>query len=287
MSVSLYGDVQKEVIQATLADDFGIAVTFRETTTIYIERVVGTGEAVDILHSATNPFLATVGLRVEPAPPGSGIDFRLGVGIRSVPLYVYKTAESFTDTMTKHIRMTLQEGLFGWRVPDCIVTMIDCNYYVGDGRRRNARSAQLQVSVGLTTAADFRKLTPMVLMHALERAGTVVCEPMVKVNIEIPSETVGAVLPAVARLGGIAETSSLQGDLTTIETAMPAARAQDLQRQLSGLTGGEGVMEHSFGGYRPVSGAPPTRVRTTANPLNRTEYLMRLAQRATGPTQPH
>ena len=36
--VSLYGEVQKEVIQATLAADFGIDVGFRETTTICIER---------------------------------------------------------------------------------------------------------------------------------------------------------------------------------------------------------------------------------------------------------
>ena len=41
ISVSLYGEVQKEVIQATLADDYGVAVTFRETTTICVERPVG------------------------------------------------------------------------------------------------------------------------------------------------------------------------------------------------------------------------------------------------------
>jgi ribosomal protection tetracycline resistance protein len=39
--VSLYGAVQKEVIQATLADDFNVAATFRETTMIYIERPLG------------------------------------------------------------------------------------------------------------------------------------------------------------------------------------------------------------------------------------------------------
>src|SRR5205807_4489529 len=36
--VSLYGEVQKEVIQATLANDFELDVGFRETTTICIER---------------------------------------------------------------------------------------------------------------------------------------------------------------------------------------------------------------------------------------------------------
>src|SRR5262249_13704008 len=44
LSVSLYGEVQKEVIQATLATDFGLEVSFRETTTICVERPARAGE---------------------------------------------------------------------------------------------------------------------------------------------------------------------------------------------------------------------------------------------------
>lgn len=72
--MSLYCEVQKEVVQATLADDFGIDVDFRETTTIHVERLVGTGAAAEFLHVDPNPFLATVGLRAEPAPSGSGVE---------------------------------------------------------------------------------------------------------------------------------------------------------------------------------------------------------------------
>jgi ribosomal protection tetracycline resistance protein len=43
--------------------------------------------------------------------------------------------------------------------------------------------------------------------------------------------------------------------------------------RLRGITGGEGVAETSFGGYQPVIGPPPARPRTTANPLNRDEYM--------------
>ncbi len=276
ISVSLYGEVQKEVIQATLANEFGLDVTFRETTPIYLERPIGTGEAIEILHAESNPFLATIGLRIDPAPDGSGIDFRLQVDPRTVPLYLYKTLESFTEHMDQYVRHTLGEGLFGWQVTDCIVTMTKCTYSVPDGppSRRGP----------LSTAADFRKLTPLVLMQALERAGTAVCEPIVRVTIETPSETVGALLASVARLGGVLEPLSLLGDLSTIETVMPAARADDLQRQLSALTGGEGVLESDFVGYQPVSGTAPTRRRTTADPLNRAEYMMHLARRASSRT---
>jgi ribosomal protection tetracycline resistance protein len=273
LSVSLYGEVQKEVIQATLANDFGLEVTFRQTTPIYIERPSDTGEAIEILHGEANPFLATIRLRIDPAPNGSGIDLRLQVDPRTLPLYLYRTAESFAESMGQYVRQTLQEGIFGWRVTDCIVTMTKCTYSVPDGppSRRGP----------LSTAADFRKLTPIVVMRALEQAGTVVCEPTVRVRLEIPTNTIGAVMAALARHGAAVETPSLQGKLCTIETVLSATRAHDLQRQLPGLTRGEGVLESSFEGYEPVSGDPPTRRRTTVNPLNREEYMMHLARRAT------
>ncbi len=276
ISVSLYGEVQKEVIQATLANEFGLDVTFRETTPIYIERPTGTGEAIELLHAESNPFLATIGLRIDPAPISSGIDFRLQVDPRTVPLYIYKTVESFTEHMGQYVHQTLREGLFGWQVTDCVVTMTTCNYSVPDGppSRRGP----------LSTAADFRKLTPLALMQALERAGTVVCEPILRVSLEAPTDAIGAVMAALARLGAAIETPSLQAKLSTLETILPAARAQDLQRQLPGLTGGEGVLDPSFAGYQPVSGDQPTRRRTAANPLNRAEYMMHLSRRATGST---
>ena len=251
ISVSLYGEVQKEVIEATLANDYGLAVGFREVTPLYIERPIGAGEAVEVLHADSNPFLATIGLRIEPAVNGSGVEFRLQVDHSGVPLYLYKTRESFAEHMGRYVRRTLQEGLFGWQVTDCVVTMTRCSYSVPDGppSRRGP----------LSTAADFRKLTPLVLMQALACAGTVVCEPIVRVSLEIPAETIGALLSAVARLGAAVEPPSLQGKLSRIEAVLPAARAHDLQRRLAGLTGGEGVLESSFAGYEPVSGDSPTR----------------------------
>jgi ribosomal protection tetracycline resistance protein len=265
ISVSLYGEVQKEVIEATLADDFGVEVTFRETTTVCIERPLGTGSAIERIGEASNPFLATVGLRIDAAPIDSGIDFQLRVGVRSVPMYVYKTAERFAEGMAQYVRHTLQEGLSGWHVTDCIVTMTDAGY-----------------SAPVTTAADFRTLTPLVLMGALELARTEVCEPMVRIELEIPAAAVGAVLLALVRLDAIAQPPERRGALCTIEAVLAAARVNDLQRQLPGLTGGEGVLETTFDGYRAIDGDVPTRRRTSSNPLNREEYLMHLAGRITG-----
>jgi ribosomal protection tetracycline resistance protein len=258
LSVTLYGEVQKEVIQATLAHDFGLEVTFHETTTICIERPTGRGTAIETLQQETTPFSATVGLRVDPAPRGSGIEFRLAVDSRSIPLYIYGTSDRFAEYMTQYVCRTLEEGLFGWPVTDCIVTMTDSDYFVGDGRAKAGATR--------TTAADFRRLTPLVLMRALEEAGIAVCEPVLRVRIETPTERVGAVLALVTRLGTVVKPPSLHEQISTIVTIMPAARLRYLQRRLPGLTGGEGVIETAFEGYDRVSGPPPRRRRMTPDP---------------------
>jgi len=96
IAVSLYGEVQKEVLQARLADEYGIAVEFRGTTTVCIERLTGVGAAVERNGEDGNPFLATVGLRVEPAPPGAGVRFRLDVELGSMPFAFFRAVEDTT-----------------------------------------------------------------------------------------------------------------------------------------------------------------------------------------------
>ena len=213
LTVSLYGQVQQEVLEATLRDDFGVDSIFRDTTPIYVERPRASGEALEILHGDANPFNAEIGLRIEPAPEDSGIAFRLEVAARDIPLYVYRTREEFGAQMERYVRAALNEGLRGWQVVDCIVTMTQCAYSGSDGppSRRGPTS----------TAADFRKLTPLVVAQALERAGTVLCEPTVRVTLEVPTRVVGAVLPALSRLGAAVEPPSPRGELSTIVATMP------------------------------------------------------------------
>ena len=251
--VSLYGEVQKEVIAATLADDFGVAATFRETTMIYIERPLRDGSALEILQSDGHPYSATVGLHLAPGPAGSGLMFRLDVDPRFVPLYIYKTAGHFAEAMRQYVAHTLDHGLYGWQVTDCVVTMTESGYYIGDGPTKRV------LPTPRTTAADFRKLTPLVLMAALRQAGTVVCQPMDRIRLELPAARMGDVLAALARLGAAAQLPQVDAGQSVITAMLPAAQVRGLQEQLPGLTGGEGVLDASFGGYQPVPGPFPAR----------------------------
>jgi ribosomal protection tetracycline resistance protein len=275
LSVSLYGEVQKEVIQATLERDYGIAAEFRETTTVCIERPARVGEADEVIAAktktnitgrssphSTNPFRATLGLRIEPAAPGSGIEYRHAIEARLIPLYLFKTPEVFATQMKANVREALAEGLAGWQVTDCAVTITDCGYASPE-----------------TSAADFRRLTQLVLMTALDRAGTWVCEPLSELTLEVPASTAHGVVAAIGRLGGRVTGQLSANGLSTIGAVMPVGRVRGLQHQLPGLSMGEGVLESRPGGYQPIGDHPPKRERSTPSPLDRDAWLASLARR--------
>jgi ribosomal protection tetracycline resistance protein len=265
ISLSLYGEVQKEVIEATLAADYGLSVAFRETVTICVERPAAAGAAVERLGEPPNPFLATVGLRIEPAVPGSGVTFRRDeVELGSMPIAFFRVVEEV-------VHESLQQGLHGWQVTDCSVAMTHSGYLGKHGLGHQYFNKSLS-----STGEDFRKLTPLVVMTALRAAGTVVCEPIERFRLDVPADTVGSLVPALARLGGVPEAPSADGSSCTLRGDIPAARVNELRRLLPALTRGEGVLEVAFDRYEPVSGRPPTRPRTDDNPLDRKQYLLRV-----------
>jgi ribosomal protection tetracycline resistance protein len=254
MFLSLYGEVQKEVIQETLANDFGLEVEFRETQTICIERPIGVGAAVEY---TPRPFIATVGLRIEPAPIDSGVAFKLEVEFGTLP-------HAFFTAVEDAVRETLQQGLCGWRVTDCLVSMTHAIRF-----RHWATS----------TPAEHRNLTPLVLMTALKRARTQVLEPMHRFHLELPADTLALVSPLLGRLGAAPLTATTRGAVCEIEGAIAAARVHGLQQALPPVTRGEGVLETAFDHYRRVQGPAPTRPRSDNNPLDRRDYLKRVLRR--------
>jgi ribosomal protection tetracycline resistance protein len=259
IAVSLYGDVQRDVIQATLERDYGVRATFAQLTVICIERPLSKGYAEEVISApthtniagrsspdSTNPYRATLALRVEPRDAGSGIQVAFDVDVHLVPLYIYKTVVAFEATLSEYIIDYLREGLHGWQVTDCLVTVTESGY---------ARTG--------STARDFRLLTGVVLHTALERADTLVYEPVARLKVDMPSASgpgVGKLLGhLMARVDGQFSTPTT----TTISARVPAANVAEIKQRLPGLTAGQGVLEIDFGGYEPVIGPPPERRRST------------------------
>jgi ribosomal protection tetracycline resistance protein len=270
--------VQREIVAQTLAAEYGIGVEFRSVTPLCIERPRRQGSAIEMIprhRSPTRPFLATVGLTIAPLPAGSGVTFTLDVKVGEIPMHVFDTVDAFRDVMARTVKDTLHQGLHGWDVTDCTVTMTQSGYQAPPRKWPG------------TTLSDYRLLTPLVLMDALKQAGTTVCEPVLDVHLEFPADVLGDILATLVHVEGVPGSPEISGRVCTLDAEVRAARLHDLQSRLPDLTRGEGVLESAFGGYRPVAGDPPSRPRTDRNPLNRADYLRRLkgvSLRAPGPT---
>jgi ribosomal protection tetracycline resistance protein len=207
--------------------------------------------------------MATLAIRIEPAPAGSGVEVRVDVEPRLVPLYLFKTQDAFAAQLTAYVNDALQEGLAGWQVTDCQVTITDCGY-----------------ASPVTSAADYRRLTELVVATALSRVGTWVCEPLADLSLELPAATTQGVVALLGQLHGRVTGQFSANGRSHVTAVLPVARVRTLQHRLPGLSMGEGLLEQRPGGYQPVGEDPPTRPRSRPSPLHRDAWLASLAGRA-------
>ncbi|WAU83601.1 tetracycline resistance ribosomal protection protein Otr(A) [Streptomyces sp. Qhu-G9] len=226
----LYGEVQKEVLAATLLEDFGVEAEFEPSRIRFLERPVGTGEACEeIQRHGHAGFWATIGLRVEPGPLGSGTVFTYETELGALPRAFHQAIEETVHTTL------LAGGPHGRPVTDCRVTLVRSGF-VGP----------------ISTAGDFRGLTPVVLRRALEHAGTQVYEPYHSFETELPLD---ALAPVTARLAACAaDVEEITGGDTSwlVTGQVPARHVRDIELRLPGLTHGEGVWWSRPSGDRPV-----------------------------------
>ena len=265
--LSLYGEVQKEIVAQTLSADYGLDIEFRPTTPVCIERPNGAGAAIELIprhRSPHHPLLATVGLSVEPLPTGSGVTFELDVDIKSIPIHVFGDVDTFRAVMQRAVHDTLRQGLYGWEVTDCRVVMTD-SAYMAPPRKWPG-----------TTLSDFRLLTPLVLMAALRQAGTTVLEPVLEFDLEFPSGDLGPIMSVLHELDAQPGGPVVGASTTTLSGVIRVTQLHHLQARLPDLTSGEGVLETAPGGHLAVQGPPPSRPRTDRNPLDRDDYLRHL-----------
>ncbi len=264
LSVRLCGEVQKEVIEATLANEYGIKCRFSETTTICIERPIGVGDGCEAGERG-DPYLGTVGLQIAPAPIGSGVHYQLATDV------IGKMPAAFYAAIEETIPEVLRQGLYGWEVTDCVIALTQVHYWP----RQSHAHARFDKSMS-STAGDFRIMTTLAIMQALAQAKTAVHEPVNRFELDIPEVTLATVMrsltDAEARLDRQPRNN---GDTIHLGGLIPARRTFAFERHIPDLTGGEGVFISELAEYQPVSGTIPTRERTDNNPLNRQEYLRR------------
>ncbi|MEB9682743.1 tetracycline resistance protein [Bacillus thuringiensis serovar pingluonsis] len=248
--IRLFGEVQKEVIETTLFEKYNLQVTFSNTRVVCIEKPIGIGSSVEVMGEKANPFYATVGFKVERGELNSGITYKLGVELGSLPLAFHKAIE---DTVFQ----TLKQGLYGWEVTDISVTLTHTGY-----------------ASPVTTASDFRNLTPLVLMDALKQAETYVYEPVNEFELTVPEHAISTAMYKLAAIPATFAEPIFNNDSYQLTGSLPVAKTEHFKRMLHSFTEGEGIFTTKPAGFTKITAAFPTRKRVDNNPLNRKDYLL-------------
>ncbi|PED89834.1 elongation factor G [Bacillus toyonensis] len=248
--IRLFGEVQKEVIETTLYEKYNLQVTFSNTRVVCIEKPIGVGNSVEVMGEKENPFYATIGFKVERGKHNSGITYDLGVELGSLPLAFHKAIE---DTVFH----TLKQGLYGWEVTDIIVTLTHTGY-----------------ASPVTTASDFRNLTPLVLMDSLQQAETCVFEPLNEFELTVPEHAISTAMYKLAAIPATFAEPILHNDSYHLTGLLPIAKTENFKRMLHSFTEGEGIFTTKPAGFTMLMAPFPTRKRVDFNPLNRKDYLL-------------
>lgn len=250
--IRIFGEVQKEVIEEALKEQYDLEVRFSETRTVCLEKPAGTGQALEIIAEGDNPFYATVGFKVEPGLPGSGVAYALEVELGSLPLAFHKAIE-------ETVHQTLKQGLSGWEVTDIVVTLTHTGYFSP-----------------VSAAGDFRKLVPLVLMEALAQAGTHVYEPIQAFELTVPAAMMSKAIYKLSAIQAVVHETAMHNGICLVTGNISVAATESFKRSLHAFTQGEGFMLVEPAGFVRMHGDVLTRARTDYNPLNRNEYLLHI-----------
>lgn len=232
IALRIFGRVQVEVLQALLAERFGLDVAFGPLTTIYREQPCAAARAVFEMGHFPNPYWATIGLRVEPAAAGAGVVYESKVS----PGYLNP---SFQAAVRDGVTKGCEQGNYGWEVTDIRVVLEYAVY-----------------SSVMSTPADFRRLAPYVLGVALHRAGTQLLEPFCAFELEVPDTCAGRALFDLEQMRAQVDDIRTQGESALITGTAPEQTARDYPMQVTAYTRGRGAFSTRPLGYEPYRGQP-------------------------------
>ncbi|MFQ5504187.1 MAG: elongation factor G [Planctomycetota bacterium] len=168
-------------------------------------------------------------LKLRTLPRGEGFQFVDKIVGGAIP-------RQFIPEVEKGIKNTMKEGpLAGYPV-------VDCEAQVHDGKFHEVDSDQIsfQIAGGRAFTDAFGKARPILL------------EPMMKLEIHVPSRFTGDITSNLSSLRARMTGMDSAGDEQIIRATMPLKEAREYQTQLRSITAGEGIFTMSYSHYDPV-----------------------------------
>jgi len=232
--ISGIGDLHLRLVLEKMARRFNLQVEtkppkipYRETVTVkanghyrHKKQTGGAGQFGEVF------------LRVEPLERGAGYEFTEELFGESIP-------RQFVPAIEKGVRDVIQSGaIAGYPMHDLKVIVYDGKHHPVDSKE-----------VAFRTAGKYA------FLNAVESAKPVLLEPIVNMEITVPSQYMGDIAGDLSgRRGRIMGQDMLPGNVAVIRAQAPLAEVVQYDSQLRSVTGGQGSYTMELSHYDQVPG---------------------------------
>ncbi|WP_199085548.1 elongation factor G [Bosea sp. ASV33] len=232
----LHLDIKVDILKRTYKVDANIGapqVAYRETLTKKAE--------IDYTHKkqtgGTGQF-ARVKLVIEPNETGKGFEFESKVVGGSVP-------KEYIPGVEKGLNSVIGSGvLAGFPVVDVKVTLIDGAFHEVD-----------------SSALAFEIASRAALREGLQKGGSVLLEPIMKVEVVTPEDYTGSVIGDLNSRRGQIQGQDMRGNAVVINAMVPLANMFGYVNQLRSFSQGRANYTMQFDHYEQVPSAVAAEVQ--------------------------
>jgi elongation factor G len=231
--ISGMGELHLEVLVERMRREFKVEanvgrpqVAYRETITRhakaqgrFVRQTGGRGQYGDVL------------LEVEPLEKGKGFEFENKIVGGSIP-------REYIPAVENGVKEALSTGVIaGYPIVDVKVALIDGSYHEVD-----------------SSEMAFKIAGSMGFKEAVQKAGPILLEPIMKVEVNAPEEFTGDVMGDLSsRRGGIEGMAPRTGGVTAITALVPLSEMFGYATDLRSATQGRATFTMEFNHYAPVS----------------------------------
>jgi len=224
------GELHLEIIVDRMQREFSVGANVGKPQVAYRETVRSTAEN-DYTHkkqTGGSGQYARTKLRVEPFP-GGGFEFENEIRGGNIP-------KEFIPAIEKGVKEALEGGILaGYPVVDVKVAVYDGAYHEVD-----------------SSEMAFKICASICLKEACRKAKPVLLEPVMKVEVVVPEEYMGAVNGDLSSRRGRLEGTEIRGTTYLIKAMVPLSDMFGYATELRSRTQGRGSFTMHFGQYEEV-----------------------------------
>ncbi|MHC4430030.1 MAG: translation factor GTPase family protein, partial [Planctomycetota bacterium] len=226
--ISGMGELHLEIITDRLTREFGVGANVGKPEVAYKETIRAEAGAENkyVRQTGGRGQYGHVKLMVQPLPPGKGFEFVNSVKGGNIPREFFKAIQV-------GVREAMEGGILaGYEMRDLRVTILD-------GSSHDVDSSELA----------FKIAASMAFKEAAGRAGAILLEPVVSVEIVTPEEFLGDVIGDVNGRRGKVERMEAHSGTQIINVRVPLSTMFGYATDLRSLTQGRANYTMQFSHY--------------------------------------